>query len=300
MEDLNFGFKRGRQKVEKQVYQKFEKMLIDKLNYFVDKNKKADEYGGLLSAFQVANKFESFLKLGKQNGLIFYVPAWNTSKIDPATGFVDLLKPKYENMMQAKSFFEKFDIRFKKESDYFEFAFDYANFTEKVEGSRTNWTVCTTNEVRYAWNKDFNNKRGGQEQYDVTDRLKALFDKQNIEYKSGMDIKAQILLQDSATFFWSLMKALSVTLALRYNNGEKGDQELDYILSPVADSKGHFFDSRKADATMPQNADANGAYHIALKGLWCLEQIRQANDLKKLNLAVTNKQWLQFKQAKVS
>ena len=33
LEDLNFGFKRGRFKVERQVYQKFEKMLIDKLNY---------------------------------------------------------------------------------------------------------------------------------------------------------------------------------------------------------------------------------------------------------------------------
>lgn len=38
LEDLNMGFMRGRQKVEKQVYQKFEKMLIDKLNYFVDKH----------------------------------------------------------------------------------------------------------------------------------------------------------------------------------------------------------------------------------------------------------------------
>ena len=37
LEDLNMGFMRGRQKVEKQVYQKFEKMLIDKLNYLVDK-----------------------------------------------------------------------------------------------------------------------------------------------------------------------------------------------------------------------------------------------------------------------
>lgn len=311
MEDLNFGFKRGRQKVEKQVYQKFEKMLIDKLNYFVDKSKKTDELGGLLSALQVANKFESFQKLGKQNGLIFYVPAWNTSKIDPATGFVDLLKPKYESKIQAKSFFEKFtSIRFNKESDYFEFAFDYANFTEKAEGSRTNWTVCTTNEIRYVWNKDLNNKRGGQEQYDVTGRLKALFDAQNIEYKTGTDIKEQILRQETAPFFGTLMKALCVTLGLRYNNGEKGDQELDYILSPVADSKGHFFDSRKADDDMPQNADANGAYHIALKGLLVLGRLREKGldafeKSKKVNKDgksqwLPNKEWLQFKQSKVS
>ena len=40
LEDLNKGFKRGRFKVEKQVYQKFEKALIDKLNYLCFKNKK--------------------------------------------------------------------------------------------------------------------------------------------------------------------------------------------------------------------------------------------------------------------
>ena len=56
--------------MEKQVYQKFEKMLIDKLNYLVDKNK-SNELGGLLNAFQLANKFESFQKMGKQNGFIF-------------------------------------------------------------------------------------------------------------------------------------------------------------------------------------------------------------------------------------
>lgn len=37
MEDLNRGFKRGRFKVERQVYQKFENMLISKLNYLVFK-----------------------------------------------------------------------------------------------------------------------------------------------------------------------------------------------------------------------------------------------------------------------
>ena len=253
MEDLNYGFKRGRQKVEKQVYQKFEKMLIDKLNYLVDKNKKETELGGLLSALQLANKFESFQKMGKQNGFIFYVPAWNTSKTDPATGFVDFLKPRYENLKKAKEFFEKFDsIHFNSEKNYFEFAFDYKNFTEKAEGGRTKWTVCTTNEDRFAWNKSLNNNRGGQEKYDVTERLKSLFDEKGVEYKNSKDLKSQIASQESADFFKALMRNLSITLSLRHNNGEKGDKEQDYILSPVADSKGRFFDSRKADDEMPE------------------------------------------------
>jgi CRISPR-associated protein Cpf1 len=83
---------------------------------------------------------------------------------------------------------------------------------------------------------------------------------------------------------------------LRHNNGEKNDSEQDYILTPVADNKGQFFDSRKAETSMPQNADANGAYHIALKGLWCMQQINEASDLKKINLAISNKEWLRFVQ----
>ena len=48
MEDLNFGFKRGRFPVEKQVYQKFENMLISKLNLLIDKKADPTEDGGLL------------------------------------------------------------------------------------------------------------------------------------------------------------------------------------------------------------------------------------------------------------
>ena len=109
LEDLNMGFMRGRQKVEASVYQKFEKMLIDKLNYFADKKKGQNELGGVLKAYQLANKFESFQKMGKQSGFLFYTQAWNTSKIDPVTGFVNLFDTRYENVAKSKAFFEKFD-----------------------------------------------------------------------------------------------------------------------------------------------------------------------------------------------
>ena len=144
LEDLNMGFMRGRQKVEKSVYQKFEKMLIDKLNYLADKKKDAEECGGVLRAYQLANKFESFQKMGKQSGFLFYTRAWNTSKIDPVTGFVNLFDTKYESIDKAKSFFSKFDgIKYNAAKDWFEFSFDYDKFTSKAEGTKTKWTVCT-------------------------------------------------------------------------------------------------------------------------------------------------------------
>jgi len=299
MEDLNQGFMRGRQKVERQVYQKFEKMLIDKLNYLVSKTKEPSEPLGLLKALQLTGKFENFKNMGKQSGFLFYVPAWNTSKIDPATGFVDFLKPKYENIENAKAFFKNFEaIRFNSDKDYFEFQFDYNDFTTKVEGTRTKWTVCTHGKERYAWNRKLNMGKGDVEAIDATQALQLLFGEANIAYAAGTDLIADITDQNSADFFKKLIRLLAITLSLRHSNGKSGTEEKDFILSPVMDGDSIFFNSIEANEKLPQNADANGAYHIALKGLWALGQINKAGDLKKVRLAISNKEWLQFVQIK--
>ena len=85
-------------------------MLTDKLNYLVDKKLNANDPGGVFHAYQLSSVFKSAEKRGKQSGFIFYIPAWNTSKIDPVTGFVNLFDLKYENIDKAKSFFSKFQI----------------------------------------------------------------------------------------------------------------------------------------------------------------------------------------------
>ena len=95
---------------------------------------------------------------------------------------------------------------------------------------------------------------------------------------------------------------LACTLAMRYSNA--ATQE-DYILSPVANSKGEFFDSRTASNRLPKDADANGAFHIALKGLWVMQKIQGNNrsDTKYLGpkeLAISNKEWLSFTQSRLS
>jgi CRISPR-associated protein Cpf1 len=298
LEDLNFGFKRGRQKVERQVYQKFEKMLIDKLNYLVFKDKKAGEPGSTLSALQLTSKFDSFKRLGKQSGFLFYLPAWNTSKIDPTTGFVSFLRTKYENIEKAKAFFNKFEnVIYNNKADYFVFNFDYTNFTEKAEGSRTKWKICTHGKERYYWNKHANNNKGASEIIDVTDEIKKLFIKQKIDYTKNNLIE-DIVKQEDKNFFQSLMWLLGLTLSMRQS---KTGTDIDFILSPVANEKGEFFDSRNMVKGLPKDADANGAYHIALKGLWCLQQIHTANEVEKIkhkDLAITNKEWLSFVQEK--
>lgn len=294
LEDLNMGFMRGRQKVEASVYQKFEKMLIDKLNYLVDKKKQPEELGGTLNALQLTNKFESFQKLGKQSGFLFYTQAWNTSKIDPVTGFVNLFDTRYETREKAKDFFKKFDaICYNAEKDWFEFSFDYNNLTTKAEGTRTNWTLCTYGKRIETFRDKKQNSQWISNEINLTEKFKSFFEKYNIELNDSL--KESIVSQDSAEFFKGLLSLLRLTLQLR--NSEI-NSDVDYLQSPVADNNGVFFNSQECDNSLPQNADANGAYNIARKGLWIVNQIKNSSDISKVKLAISNKEWLKFAQEK--
>ena len=294
LEDLNMGFMRGRQKVEASIYQKFEKMLIDKLNYLADKKKSPEEGGGILNAYQLTNKFISFQKMGKQSGFLFYTQAWNTSKIDPVTGFVNLFDTRYETREEAKTFFSKFDfIRYNSDKDWFEFAFDYNNFTTKAEGTHTQWTLCTYGKRIETFRDEKQNSQWTSKECNLTDKFKDFFANHRIDIKGNL--KEAIAQQDSADFFKGLLYLLKLTLQMR--NSMTGT-DIDYLQSPVADAEGNFYNSETCDKSLPKNADANGAYNIARKGLWIVRQIKNSDDLHNLKLAISNKEWLQFAQNK--
>ena len=296
LEDLNKGFMRGRQKVEKQVYQKFEKMLIDKLNYLVDKKADATQSGGLLNAYQLTSKFDSFQKLGKQSGFLFYIPAWNTSKIDPVTGFVNLLDTSYQNTekAKAKAFFSKFDaIRYNADKDWFEFNLDYDKFGTKAEGTRTKWTLCTQGNRICTFRNAEKNSQWDNQEVDLTRELKSLFE--HYHFNICGNLKEEICSQTDKAFFTGLLHILKLTLQMR--NSITGT-ETDYLVSPVADENGVFYDSRSCGDTLPENADANGAYNIARKGLMLIRQIKEAKELDKVKFDISNKAWLNFAQQK--
>lgn len=313
MEDLNFGFKRGRFHVEKQVYQKFEHMLIDKLNYLVFKDRSLNEPGGVLNGYQLAGQFESFQKLGKQSGMLFYVPAGYTSKIDPKTGFVSMMNFKdLTNVHKKRDFFSKFDdIYFDQQSNSFIFTFDYKNFDGKAkeEMKQTRWSVYSKDKriVYYAKTKVYDDVQ-------PTEELKALFETSGIDYKSGNPILDFIMsigadLKDGAkpskeiADFWDrLLYYFKLILQMRNSNARSGE---DYIISPVMAADGTFFDSREEikkgeEAKLPVDADANGAYHIALKGLSLINKINLAKDeeLKKFDMKISNADWFKFAQEK--
>lgn len=292
LEDLNMGFMRGRQKIERNVYEQFEKILIDKLNYYVDKQKDANEAGGLLHALQLASKFESFRKLGKQSGCLFYIPAWNTSKIDPVTGFVNLFDTRYTSVDQARKFFSQFDaIRYNAEKDWFEFAFDYNNFTAKANGTRTKWTLCTHGTRIRTFRNPAKLNQWDNEEIVLTDEFKRAFANAGVDIHGNL--KETICSLEDKKYLETLMHLMKLLLQMR---NSITNSEVDYLLSPVADENGMFYDSRTCSDSLPKDADANGAYNIARKGLWAIHQIQKTPVGERPNLAIKNKEWLNFAQ----
>ena len=294
MEDLNYGFMNSRKKVEKQVYQKFERMLTQKLNYLVDKKLEPTEMGGLLNAYQLTNE-ASKVRKSRQDGIIFYIPAWLTSKIDPTTGFVNLLNPKYSSVTASKEFFNKFDeIKYNKDEDYFEFSFNYDNFPKCNSDFKKEWTICTFGDRIKTFRDPENNNQFNSKSISLTQEFKNLFDNSGIDYTSNL--KEQILSKDDKSFYKALIGLLSLTLQMR--NSVSGNGDIDYLISPVKNSSGEFYDSRNYDSTssLPCDADSNGAYNIARKGLWAVNQIKQAEDETKANISIKNSDWLQYAQ----
>lgn len=297
LENLNFGFKKHRICVGKQVYQKFEKALIDKLNYLVFKDREPDQAGGVLNGYQLTLPIQKYTEMVRQNGFLFYVPAEYTSSIDPTTGFVNLVNTRYETVVKAQTLLTRFDsIRYNPQENFFEFELDYDRFEIHRTPAKKRWIVCTHGGYRYAGNKRIN-----PNPIDVTQRLCSLFDKFAIVYGKGADIKKAIVAQNSAAFYKELLFLLGLTLQLRYSGkgaSKSPKRDEDFILSPVRNRSGKLFDSReyfdiaKTNATpeLPQDADANGAYHIALKGLWLLK-----NGFPRKNW-IASESWFQYRQ----
>ena len=292
LEDLNRGFKRGRFKFEKQVYQLFEKKLIEKLNYLCSKDYEPTADGGILRGYQLTEKFVSFEKMNKQNGFLFYVRPDYTSSIDPVTGFVSHFNfSEIRNTKDRKDFLGKMkSITYT--NGHVEFVFDYRKFKPKTRDYKNEWTVSSFGR-RIIWDKE---KKQNVDYYPTKAILEA-FAAKGIMLEKGTNIKALLSDIDSssanAEFYHILFEAFRRTVQLRNSNSETED---DYILSPVVDngkqyySKDEFNKGRDDNGNwiskLPVDADANGAYHIALKGLYML--------MNPQTRTVENEKWFKF------
>lgn len=290
LEDLNNGFIRSRQKRERTVYAQFEKQLIEKLIYLVDKGITEGEPGSATNGYQLTNPMNNKVK-NNQSGILFYIPAWNTSNIDPTTGFVNLFNLRYHNREKAREFFEKFkNIKYNSEKKWFEFTFDYNDFTSKGKETQTIWTIYTYG-PRIEAHKDSSKFWEKKPVEDINNKWLEFFNKWNIAITE--DLKEQIVKQDKKEFYKNLLDLFKLTLQMR-----NSDDKDDYIISPVMNTDHKFFKSCKKDTSLPIDADANGAYNIARKGLMWIKQMKNHKGAKKFEPKLGNSKWLNFAQQK--
>jgi len=279
LEDLSFGFKRGRFNVERQVYQNFEKMLIQKLNYLAFKRDAPSlEFGTIRTGLQLTAPFTSFKELGKQSGWLFYVPAGYTSKIDPSTGFVNLF-----NMTKPASSLREFFGAFNEISyrnGLFYFTFDYSK--EKFNTVKTDytnrWTLASHGLRIVGKEKELKN---------LTSEFANFFEKAKLALGEVSVKTVSALDEGMLKELWGLFKIL---LKMRNSNDDK-----DFIISPVASDTP--FLTGPDNSMQIADADANGAYNIALKGLFWL-YYNFPTDEKGYLKYIKDEEWFRFIQTK--
>ncbi|PJC19762.1 MAG: type V CRISPR-associated protein Cpf1, partial [Candidatus Yonathbacteria bacterium CG_4_9_14_0_2_um_filter_47_74] len=310
-EDLNMRFKEVRGGIERSAYQQLEKALIEKFGYLVFKDKDPLEAGGVLNGYQLSAPFESFEKMGKQNGVIFYTNPEYTSTTDPVTGWRQhiYIKSDATDNEALKVFTEKIGIGWSDDKQSYTFSYDQKDFWEdsparkwvlyanapRLERYRNDagyWTTRETNsndllrELFEVW--DFDQPEG-----DISEQIAMM-------YEEGKLKGEKIISEKSQRFFKALRYALNLTQQIRnsdsiryvYERDAQGDivedsqgkmvvkeigENVDFIASPVVPffTTPNPYTKENLCGLVIENGDANGAYNIARKGIMMLERIKQ-------------------------
>jgi CRISPR-associated protein Cpf1 len=277
-EDLNIWFKRWRQKIEKQIYQKLELALAKKLNYLTQKDKKDNEVLWNLKALQLVPKVNDYQDIAnyKQSWIIFYTRANYTSTTCPCCGFrKNIYISNSDTKEKQKKAFEKIDITFDGEN----FIFSYEIIQDKKAKQILNKTDFSVNSNFSRFK--YNSLTKSIDTIDINSQLKIVL--KDIDLK--WDINKQI-----ASIKWfsfsELTKKFNLILQLR-NSDSKNN--IDYIICPSCNyhSKDWFKD-------LEYNADANWAYNIARK--WIIMLDRVADNFEKPDLYVSDVDWDNFTQ----
>lgn len=312
LEDLSVGMKRSRQKFEKQVYQNLETALAKKLNFVVDKNAKKGELGSVSQALQLTPPLKNYddIKGKKQFGIMLYTRANYTSVTDPAAGWRKTIYIKNGKEDDIKNqILEKFD----------DFGFDgkdyYFEYTEANAGYK--WCLYSGKNgeslPRYQNKKQMLQDKNVwvPEKINIVNLLNVLFanfDKTTSFKKQIVDgVELRKIEGRSETAWQSLRYVLDMIQQIR-NSGEKNSKDDNILYSPVRNKNGEHFDTRNyknnGELSEIRDADANGAYNIARKGLimdahikYWIEQGRPMKSDKKggktsdLDLFISDEEW---------
>lgn len=286
LENLSTEFKRGRQKIEKSVYQKFELALAKKLNFLVNKTAKNGEVGSVTKALQLTPPVANYgdIENKKQVGIIFYTRANYTSQTDPATGWrksIYLKKGSEENI--KKQIIDKFSEIGFDGKDYF--------FVYTDENTSKQWILYAGKNGKSL--DRFRGKRGIDknewtiEKKDIVKILDGVFvnfDK-NRSLISQIEEGIELSKENNEHTAWESLR-FAIDLIQQIRNTGQIKQDSDFILSPIRDNQNNHFDSRKVNEKQPNSGDANGAYNIARKGIIMYEHIK-----RKYGLFVSDMEW---------
>lgn len=275
------------------VYQYFQNALLKKLSYLVMKDRKPTEEGGILNGYQLAycpNKIEDN---PVQYGIVFFVNAGYTSKIDPVTGFTNQFKfDEYNTNEKATEFVKSFDYIRINDNDVAEFKFKYSNFEMFCESNKNKkdkndeadevdkycereWN-CIINGSRIISKKNKETKFWEYHNEDMRVELDKLCENYNISKDHGTDIKSEILriCASKPAICKEFVSLIKKVMQLRNSNRNTGE---DYIISPAVDGSGTY-DSRNpenAEKSLPINGDSNGSRNIGIKCIMYLNMLKE-------------------------
>ncbi len=293
-EDLNSWFKRWRQKIERQVYQKLELALAKKLNYLTFKDKKDEDLWWYLNGLQLVPKVNDYADIWnyKQSWIIFYTNPAYTSSTCPKCAWRKMLKfPHRLTKDTIKNFFEKIEIKYwshsnKKEQKVF-------SFTYFIETEKKNWRKTIKNEKKYTifsnvFRTWYDRKKQETIEFDMNQKILELFTKNDFNLEK--DINKQIKEKDlDSKFLNSLFFNFKLLNNIRNSNTK---EDKDIISCPQC-----WYNSKDWFKWKKFNWDANWAYNIARKGIIILDRIKE--NLEKPDLFISNNDWDEFVSRKV-
>ncbi|NTW46280.1 MAG: hypothetical protein HGB18_04510 [Candidatus Moranbacteria bacterium] len=291
LEDLNTGFKRGRQKIERQVYQKFELALAKKLNYLVDKSETDPEKPGHpVNGLQLTPLVSNYQDIEKklQVGIMLYTRAGFTSTTCPVCGW--RRKPgmweAYANEEQARIYLGKVSIVRNDEG----YEISHKGLHESRKNKRGSYEIdyapeklSTHRAVRYVWSRM--NGKSVSNRIDVTERLDELFRGVGIDPRSGHDLSVETLSRKEglvkSDFYRNLLATINLLTRMRYTETTADGDERDMIHCPACDFRSDEGFIGSDGKKHEWNGDANGAYNIARKGRMMLSRISDFEHRKK-------------------
>jgi len=293
LENLNVGFMRGRQKIEKSVYQKLELALAKKLNFLVDKNVQNGELGSVTSALQLTPPVDNFVDIEnkQQLGIMLYTKADYTSQTDPTTGWRKsvYLKKGSEEFIKEKviNAFSNFGF------DGEDYHFDYVDSNNKLWKLYSGVKGISLDRYRGERNIDHNQwESTPQNIVKILDGVFKDFD-HNRSYHDqivGDGLNPKKINEHTG---WESLR-FAIELIQQIRNTGASDRDNDFLMSPVRSDKGEHYDSRiyldiesnSGITKLPSSGDANGAYNIARKGIIMNEHIKMG-----LNPFIRDEEW---------